>query len=164
MNGYRTGAGIYATSLLRDRAGRVVSANRTFSQPGQADSKAWRGYKYQEGGALEKVMELDDAVPTAGLNPTDTTWAQVQAAGQAKAAGQFDYTRDIEGSVLSINRVDIAAQAPRFESPARQRGYQMEWYKLDGTGGGDLPEFFGPVILRGMPLRLVEQPSALRAA
>ncbi|MER2563788.1 MAG: RHS repeat-associated core domain-containing protein [Myxococcaceae bacterium] len=135
-NAYNTGSTVYATTLLRDRAGRVMSANRVFSQPGQAESKAWRGYKYQEGGALETVMELDDTIQMSGLNPTDTTWSQVQAAGQAKGAAQYDYTRDVEGSVLSVNRVDIAGQAPRFEAPARQRGYQMEWYKLDGSGNG----------------------------
>lgn len=91
-----------------------------------------------EGGALETVMELDDAVATPGLKPTNTTWAQVRAAGQAKAAAQHNHTRDIEGSVLSVNRVDVAGQALRFEAPARQRGYQMEWYKLDGSGNGSM--------------------------
>ncbi len=68
-------------------------------------------------------MELDDAVPTAGLNPTNTTWGQVQAAGQAKAAAQYNYTRDVEGSVLSVNRVDIQGQAPRFVSRYSNRVY-----------------------------------------
>ena len=83
-------------------------------------------------------MELADAVPTAGLDPTNTTWAQVQAMGQAKSAAEWKYTRDVEGSVLSVDRLDVTGQAPRFEAPARQRGYQLEWYKLDGSGNGGM--------------------------
>ncbi|MDP1919521.1 MAG: hypothetical protein Q8L14_24935, partial [Myxococcales bacterium] len=137
-SGYSVGsAGFYASSLLRDKAGRVVSAKRAFAEPGQPGDEAWRGYKYQQGGALESVMEFAGRMEISG-DPTNTTWAEVQAAGQAKGAAQYDYTRDVEGSVLSVDRVDIAAQAPRFESPPRKRGYQMENYKPDGTGTGSM--------------------------
>jgi hypothetical protein len=77
-------------------------------------------------------MELADSVPTAGLDPTNTTWAQVQAMGQATSAAEWKYTRDVEGSVLSVDRLDVTGQAPRFE------GYQLEWYKLDGSGSGGM--------------------------
>lgn len=58
--------------------------------------------------------------------------------GQAKSAAEWKYARDVEGSVLSVDRLDVTGQAPRFEAPARQRGYQLEWYKLDGSGNGGM--------------------------
>lgn len=53
-SGYSAGATVYSSTLLRDKVGRVVSVNRVFSEPGQPDDKAWRGYKYQQSGALER--------------------------------------------------------------------------------------------------------------
>jgi hypothetical protein len=76
-NGYTAATAVYETSWLRDREGRVVSANRTFSQGGVHD-KAWRGYRYRESGALSGVMEVANTVSTSGLSPTEATWTQVR--------------------------------------------------------------------------------------
>ncbi len=135
-SGYSAGGAVYSSDLLRDKAGRVVSANRTFTS--QSIDKAWRGHKYQQGGALESVFEAVGLVSTGGLDPANTTSAQVDALGLSAAAAQYNYSRDVEGSVLSVDRVDVAGQTPRFKSPARKRGYQMEDYELDGTGTGSM--------------------------
>jgi RHS repeat-associated protein len=123
----------YESSFLRDKLGRVVSANRIFTKTGSSSDKGWRGYKYQQSGALEVVFEGDDFARTGGLDPTDTTWAQVEALAPAVPAARYEYTRDAEGSPLQILRVDIAGQTPRFESPSRTRGFQAEWVELDGA-------------------------------
>jgi RHS repeat-associated protein len=123
----------YETSFLRDKMGRVVSANRQFAKSGHTSDKGWRGYKYQLSGALEVVFEGDNYAATGGLDPTDTTWAQVQAMAPAVPAARFEYSRDVEGSPLAVQRVDIAGQAPRFHAPPRDRGFQAEWVELDGA-------------------------------
>ena len=123
----------YESSFLRDKMGRVVSANRTFTKAGHTSDKAWRGYKYQQSGALEVVFEGDNFAATGGRDPTDTTWAEVEAMAPAVPAARFEYTRDIEGSPLAVQRVDIPGQSPRFHAPPRDRGFQAEWVELDGA-------------------------------
>jgi RHS repeat-associated protein len=128
---YSQGGIVSDVRYQRDREGRIVSQNRLLRQ-GTTQDRTFRGYKYQQGGALEQLIEaVGNATPSGAA--TDTTWASVQAAGASLSGQRFEYTRDVEGSPLQVLRVDVGGQLPRFTSPTRRRGFQMENFRLDGS-------------------------------
>jgi hypothetical protein len=73
------------------------------------------------------------SLPTeSGIKP------EVQALGTSVTAANWQYTRDIEGSVLIVGRTDVTGVAWRFDAPARDRGFQLRKFGPDGTSMGSL--------------------------
>ena len=127
------GLPVQSIEVLRDKVGRIGSFSVTVSRParGALDTQ-WRGYSYDAMGRVTTAHEAA-ALPTVSAPTHTLTAQQLQALSASAGAAQWSYARETSvGSLLSIARTTAGA-APRFSSPVRGPGHQLQEYNLDGV-------------------------------